>query len=359
MNIECKNNKPVKSLFVPSKGCESDQEVIKSVLLPNHSSPPTRWPWVDTCVSAHSLPGQGNSHWPKVTIVTPSFNQGKFLEETIRSVLLQDYPNLEYLIIDGGSTDNSIEIIRKYERWLTYWVSEQDSGQADAINKGFNKSTGEYLGWLNSDDILYPSAISHVIDSFRSEPNLDLIYGDIDQGQFIDLEVMPLLGEQMEFSEMLRTLRVPIPQQGSLWKRSVIERCGNLDARWHVVLDREFYIRISESCQVSYLPRKLGFFRNHEQSKSISQGRRWLTELPEMYREFFDRSDLPDNLRKLESETMGAVFLACASIAYKCGEKGRAARFLTHALKTDPLTLFRSRIRSKVFGFLRARLQPR
>ena len=320
--------------------------------MPNHSVSSTRWPWVDNYVP-NRLKAEGSFTFPKVTIVTPSFNQGNFLEETIRSVLLQDYPNLEYVIIDGGSTDNSIEIIRKYERWLAYWVSEHDGGQADAINKGFINSKGEYLGWLNSDDILYPSAISRVVNAFRSEPNIEMIYGDIDQGQSYDLGVEPLHGEQIEFSEMLRTLKVPIPQQGSLWKRSVIERVGSLDARWHVVLDREFYIRVAKSSQVRYIPVKLGFFRNHEHSKSISQASLWLTELPEMYQDLFERSDLPDSLKKFKDETMGAVFLACASITHQTGNKGSVVRYIMKALKADPLIMFRRNFRSKVVGFLR------
>lgn len=293
-------------------------------------------------------------HWPRVTIVTPSFNQGRYLEETIRSVLLQCYPNLEYMIIDGGSTDNSIDIIRKYEPWLSFWISEPDGGQADAINKGFGKSTGDYLGWINSDDILYPEAIRRVAEAFRADPGAELIYGDIDQGQSVERDIRPLLGEQMEFSEMLRTLQVPIPQQGSLWKRSVIDRIGSLDARWHVVLDREFYTRAAEKCRIRYLPGTLGFFRNHEQSKSISQNRRWLTELPSMYREYFERGDLPDELRRLRGETMGAVFLTCTSIAYQCGEKGMAIGYFAKALKADPLILLRRHARSKAAGFFQS-----
>lgn len=121
--------------------------------LPNLQTNRTGWPWT---IESKLLPKTQNdgSRWPKVTIVTPSYNQGEFLEETIRSVLLQNYPNLEYIVIDGGSTDESVSIIKKYEDWITYWVSEPDKGQSDAINKGFDRATGEYGNWINSDDLL-------------------------------------------------------------------------------------------------------------------------------------------------------------------------------------------------------------
>lgn len=325
--------------------------------LPSPNSDQLRnWPWHDLEDQHFSLQTNGLL-WPKVTIVTPSFNQGQYLEETIRSVLLQGYKNLEYIIIDGGSADNSVEIIQKYEPWLAFWVSEPDDGQADAINKGFCRSTGEYLGWINSDDILYPGAISRVMDAFGAYPRIDLVYGDIVQGEKVDLASRPLLGRQLEFTEMLRTLQVPIPQQGSLWKRTVIERCGSLDARWHVVLDREFFTRIAQKCEILYLPGPLGFFRNHEQSKSVSQHRRWLTELPQMYIEFFDRCDLPVNLRQLKGETMGAVYLTCASIALQCGEISRAAGYLAEACRADPLFVLRPHARMKMTKLLRGCVQ--
>lgn len=314
------------------------------------------WPWLDinTNKSINSL---DRKKWPKVTIVTPSFNQGEFIEETIRSVLLQNYPNLEYIVIDGGSTDNTIGIIKKYEASLTFWVSEPDGGQADAINKGFKMATGDYLGWLNSDDILYPNAIQQVVEIFKLNPEVELIYGNIEQGLSLSQGLTQLNGEEINFSEMLSTLKVPIPQQGSLWKRSVVERVGSLDPRWQVVLDREFYTRVTEKCNILYINKLLGFFRNHEKSKSVLDGARWLVELPLMYSEYFERSDLSHEIRNLKSKSMGAMFLTCASISMRCGDGKSALGYLANAIKSDPLALLRRNVRSKSSGILRSMMQ--
>lgn len=329
--------------------------MMQKSLLADLPSPPSNqrgWPWTEGYEPHPVFAGDINI-WPRVTIVTPSFNQGQFLEETIRSVLLQGYPNLEYIVIDGGSTDNSVDIIRKYEPWLSFWVSESDEGQADAINKGFAKSTGEFLGWINSDDYLYPGVIRRVVEVFQADSSVEMIYGNVDRGWPENKNAGRLFGEQIEFIEMLRTIRVPIPQQGSLWRRSVIDRVGNLDPRWQVVLDQEFFIRVAEKCRIRYLPIAMGFFRLHENSKSISQNRRWLTELPQMYREFFERHELQEAVKSLRDETMGAVFLTCTSIALRCGEKRLAVGYFTRAFKTDPLFPFRSYLRVKLARIIR------
>lgn len=149
----------------------------------------TGWPWTE---SSPQLPDKmpDGSEWPKISIVTPNYNYGQFIEETIRSVLLQGYPNLEYIVIDGNSTDNSVEIIKKYEPWLSYWVSEKDKGQANAINRGINLATGEWFNWLNSDDILLRNAfltlvkIAQLVDNpkwisgARIEMSEDGLFGD-------------------------------------------------------------------------------------------------------------------------------------------------------------------------------------
>jgi glycosyltransferase involved in cell wall biosynthesis len=134
------------------------------------------WPWTETMKAFPAQMADG-SNWPKISIVTPSFNQGQFIEETIRSILLQGYPNLEYIIIDGGSTDRTLKIIENYEPWLSYWVSEKDDGPASAINKGIRKCTGEWFNWINSDDLLLPRSLETLIKIARYVPSAYWISG--------------------------------------------------------------------------------------------------------------------------------------------------------------------------------------
>src|SRR5439155_11304713 len=144
--------------------------------LPPRPPNQTGWPWTEgSAPFPPTLPD--GSPWPRVTVVTPSYNQGQFVEETIRSVLLQGYPNLEYVVVDGGSTDESVEIIRKYEPWLAYWVSERDQGQTHAINKGLARATGEVFAYLNSDDLFVPGALTAIGEAYARYPHADAIYG--------------------------------------------------------------------------------------------------------------------------------------------------------------------------------------
>jgi glycosyltransferase involved in cell wall biosynthesis len=154
--------------------------------LPPPPAGKTGWPWTQES-ELELLPEQmsDGSEWPRISIVTPNYNCGRFLEETIRSVLLQGYPNLEYIVIDGGSTDNSVEIIKKYEPWLTYWVSEPDKGQVDAINKGLQRVTGQWFNWINGDDILLSGSLKTLAAISNLQPEANWITGT---GLFLSVE---------------------------------------------------------------------------------------------------------------------------------------------------------------------------
>lgn len=205
--------------------------------------------------------------YPKVTIVTPSYNQGEFLERTIQSVLTQDYPNLEYIIIDGGSTDGSIDIIRKYSERLAYWTSAPDKGQSDAVNKGWRHSTGEILGWLNSDDIYQPGSITAVVEFFATHPDVDMAYGDCG---VID-ETGRVIGQSEPAAFDLNDLinyKDFIPQPSTFFKRHVLDSVGYLDPDLHYSMDYDLWIRIGKHFQVRYCPKLLASIRVHRRSKS-------------------------------------------------------------------------------------------
>jgi glycosyltransferase involved in cell wall biosynthesis len=274
---------------------------------------------------------------PLVTVITPSFNQSKYLEETINSVLNQDYSNIEYIIIDGGSSDNSVELIKKYETKLAYWVSELDKGQADAINKGFLIATGDYICWLNSDDILYPDFISRRIKEFEQNSEIDMIYGDVDQGPApADTKVRK--GAGTSYNLMRKTLEIPIPQQSAIWRRRVLEKTGILDPKWHVLLDRDYFIRISRNHRILYIPGSLAFFRVHQYSKSIKEAIRWAEELPVYYESLIEKWADYKNQRHL---VMAKCYWYCSNICSENNDLIKAREFLLKVKKESPATFLR------------------
>jgi hypothetical protein len=217
--------------------------------------------------------------WPRLSIVTPSYNQGQYIEETIRSVLLQGYPNLEYMVIDGGSSDASADIIRKYEPWLTYWVSEPDRGQAHAINKGFDRCTGAVIGWINSDDILLPKATESIASAFVSHP-CEILFGQVinsfDYFGFGQL----MRPRNITFETAVQPWRYDMfwHQPGLYVPRGLSLQVGSLDEDLRYTFDWDWLCRLLQLAPVYYLDRPLARFRYHAASKTVAEMRQWLPE---------------------------------------------------------------------------------
>lgn len=263
---------------------------------------------------------------PKVSIVTPSYNQGEYLEKTIDSVLSQTYSNIEFIIVDGCSTDSTAKVLQKYRDTIAHIIVEKDTGQANAINKGLKIASGDLLTWLNSDDLLQPYAIEKVVLEFENNPTIDFVYGDIKLIDQVGVDLSYLRGSRISKPSVFYELDLPIPQQGSTWRRSVTEKIGLLDERWHYVLDREFFLRICLSHNVKYMHGViLGSFRQHNQSKSIKMKDSWISELPAMYlslvnnRSWLFDKDSSVTKRTLASGYVHAAYLAIWNKKFKIG----------------------------------------
>jgi glycosyltransferase involved in cell wall biosynthesis len=222
---------------------------------------------------------------PLVSVVTPSYNQARFLEFTIRSVLEQDYPNIEYILVDGGSTDGSVDIIHRYADRFAWWASEKDRGQTDAINKGFDRAKGDILAWLNSDDTYEPHAVTEAVKFLRGRPEVGLVYGD---ANFID-ENGCVIGRFPAAQTDYRRLRrgyVHIPQQASFWRADLWHKVGPLDPSFYFAMDYDLWVRLAAQAPVQYTPRLWGNFRLHTQGKTIAADDRcWPEMLKVHYRD--------------------------------------------------------------------------
>ena len=206
--------------------------------------------------------------WPRISIITPSFNQAAFLERTILSVLEQDYPNLEYIVIDGGSSDGSVDIIRKYENRLAFWVSEPDQGQAHAINKGLRRATGDWVGWQNSDDVFYPGAFIRVAQAAKKSPRAELIIGDIQLIDEMDKVIRELKYVRPTYESLLAEGMV-LTNQASFWRRTLHARIGWLTESLHYGFDYEWFLRVlRETNRAVHVPQCLGALRYHDATKT-------------------------------------------------------------------------------------------
>jgi glycosyltransferase involved in cell wall biosynthesis len=229
------------------------------------------------------MPAASLSSLPLVSIITPSYNQAPFLEATLRSVLDQDYPRLEYIVVDGGSTDGSLEILRRYETRLAAWISEPDRGQTDAINKGFALATGDILAYLNSDDTYCPDAVTEAVAYLQAHPEVGMVHAG---AFYIDQVGHPVARFPSAPTSHLDLRRgaPKIAQQAAFFRAEVWKMVGPLDPSFFYAMDYDLWVRISAVTPMAFVPRIWAGFRLHDESKSMTVARQcW----PEMMRVHF------------------------------------------------------------------------
>lgn len=275
-------------------------------------SPPlskSGWPWTEQSEPLPDTTFDGQP-WSKISIVTPSYNQGRFIEECIRSVLLQGYPNLEYIIIDGGSTDETVDVIKKYEPWLAYWESEPDRGQSHAINKGLEKSTGELFNWHNSDDVLTPNSLATTAAVMVKYPQAGYVHGYriiIDDKGIVRGDTKHSYGNKIAFLPELWTIVSELKagcQPGCLMNRQIVVEIGMIDENLHYVMDVDVLSRIALGNPPVYIPFPVVYLRVYSGIKSLQWNAQRAKERLIVANKIFSHPDLPSSVRKLKRQSL-------------------------------------------------------
>jgi glycosyltransferase involved in cell wall biosynthesis len=271
---------------------------------------------------------------PKVTIVTPSYQQVAFLEQTICSVLDQDYSNIEYMVIDGGSTDGSVDIIQRYAGRLAYWVAERDSGQAEAINKGFLRATGEIVAWVNSDDYYLPGTVRRAVEALEAQPELGLVYADV---QAVDGDGRPI--NRMRYGDWgldgLLTFRM-IGQPSVFMRRTALEKAGLLRADMGYLLDHDLWLRIAARAPIHYVPEMWSAARYHAAAKNVAQTERFCQEAYRVAEKLPSDPLLAERYQKLRRQVLAGLYRLDGWYLSEGGKPWKSLRSYARSLWYDP-----------------------
>jgi GT2 family glycosyltransferase len=296
----------------------------------------TGWPWTEQSPQLPDSIADGHS-WPRVSIVTPSYNQGQFIEETIRSVLLQGYPDLEYIIIDGASTDETVRVIRRYDPWIAYWVSEPDRGQTCAINKGWTRATGDILAYINTDDCYLSGTLTIPAQEFCSKPTLGMVYGTAIIIDEAGKELRTWDAQAFDMKLMLTGGSI-VPQPAAFFSRGAMNNVGYLNEEWEMIMDYEFCIRIGMQFPAVYVPRALARFRNHSQSKTRLRFESMARELIHFVTTFSSNQISPSDWQMIKKATLSRVYyeLALAYVTQAPQERYKAIKHLLRSIVLHP-----------------------
>jgi GT2 family glycosyltransferase len=274
-----------------------------------------------------------------VSIITPSYNQALYLEQTMQSVLEQDYPDIEYIVVDGGSTDNSAEIIKKYADSLAYWISERDSGQAEAINKGFGRANGEILAWLNSDDYYMRNTVSVAARCFEQNPDVVMVYGDMlavdGEGQTINV----LRYKQLSLEDLL-CFQI-IGQPSVFFRRSALEKTGWLEPSFHFMLDHHLWIRLAQQGRILHVPQVWSAARYHPAAKNRAQAAEFGREAFRVLEWAKNQPGLVENITKVKRRALASAHRYDARYLLDGGLPAAALGAWFRALLIHPPTALR------------------
>lgn len=269
---------------------------------------------------------------PLVSIITPSFNQAKFLEATLQSVFMQDYPSIEYIVVDGGSGDGSLDIIKNYQDKLAWWVSEPDRGQADAINKGFKKASGEIIAWLNSDDLYLPGAISRAVEAFESNPAAGVIYGNAVSADADGRFLNELRFEKWDTMDLL-AFKI-ICQPAVFMKRAQVEEVGYLDDSYDFFLDHQLWIRLSRITDFIHEPLFWAVSRYHPDAKNVTMASQAGDEVFKILKWAQQEPDLAALINDKYSQIWSGAYQMIARYMLDGGKPGKAAGFYFKSART-------------------------
>lgn len=275
-----------------------------------------------------------------VSIITPSYNQARYLESTLRSVLQQDYQPVEYLVVDGASTDGSVDLIRRYAAQLAWWVSEPDQGQAEAINKGLQRAQGEIVAWLNSDDFYLPGAIQRAVAAFEAQPAAGMIFGD---ALSVDEWGRPI--NRLAFGEwgLVELLRFRIICQPAVFmRRAVLEQAGLLDPHFHMMLDHHLWLRMAREAPVIQLKGAegqaplLAAARQHSQAKNVAQAGRFAEEILRLLSWIEQEPGFAEQVQRDRRHIRGGAYRLAGRYLLDGGQAAAALRFYWRALFAWP-----------------------